>query len=279
MDKLLIVESPNKIKTLNKFLGADFEVVATIGHIRNLDKKALGIDQDLNPKWVLPQNKERIQYIKELLAKTKTANRIYIATDPDREGEAIAWHFYDLLTLSAQKKCHRIVFNEITKKAVLEAFKKQRAIDMNWVHSQFVRRIVDRIVGFKLSQLVQKKIGSSSAGRVQSVALQFIYEREQAIKMFKPESWYTLETVLNDSDKTKLWLEKYNTSQEVKLADKIYDNKQLNFANYTSVHNIIHSLDPYFVVQKVIVGKALFKTPKPPYKTATLQQDGFNKLG
>ena len=181
MDKLLIIESPNKIKTLNKYLGKDYEIVATIGHIRDLSSFGMGFDKDtFEPKWIIPNpkgkiknerpKKEIIEEIKKLASKVK---EIYLATDPDREGEAIAWHVYEILDKENKAKCKRITFNEITKNAIIDSFDHKRDIDLNWVQSQFARRIIDRMIGFKLSKLLQIKLKAESAGRVQSVALKF----------------------------------------------------------------------------------------------------------
>ena len=188
---LVIVESPAKVKTIKKFLGANYEVEASNGHVRDFPKSQFGIDveNDFEPKYITIRGKG------ELLAKlrkaAKKADKIYLATDPDREGEAIAWHLARVLDLNTEDN-NRIVFHEITKPAILEAMKEPRKIDMDLVKSQETRRMLDRIIGFKLSKLLQNKIQSKSAGRVQSVALKLIVDRENEIKAFKQEEYWTI---------------------------------------------------------------------------------------
>ncbi|MDE7111983.1 MAG: toprim domain-containing protein, partial [Malacoplasma sp.] len=209
MDKLLIIESPNKIKTLNKYLGKEYEIIATIGHIRDLNQYGMGFDKDFEPNWVIPtikknpNNKNEVskkEIVDNLKKQASKAKEIYIATDPDREGEAIAWHVYEVLDNKDQKKCKRITFNEITESAILESFNHKRDIDINWVQSQFARRIIDRLIGFKLSKLLKTKLKADSAGRVQSVALKFIEDREKEIANFVSENWWTIDTVLEDKN-------------------------------------------------------------------------------
>src|SRR5690625_192635 len=181
MKNLVIVESPSKSKTIEKYLGKDFEVVSSKGHIRDLatrGKDGLGVDFEDNFKATYVINKDKRATVKELKEKAKDADIVYLATDPDREGEAISWHLADELDLDVDQE-NRVVFNEITKDAVLKAFEKPRPIDMDLVKSQETRRILDRIIGFKLSKLLQSKIRSKSAGRVQSVALKLVVDRER----------------------------------------------------------------------------------------------------
>lgn len=194
MKNLVIVESPSKSKTIGKYLGNDFTVVSSKGHIRDLatrGKDGLGvdIDNDFATTYVISKDKKEI--VKELKEAAKKAQKVYLATDPDREGEAISWHLAQELNLD-EKDIDRVTFHEITKDAIQKAFEKPRIIDMDLVHSQEARRILDRIIGFKLSKLLQKKIRSKSAGRVQSVALKLIVEREKEIQQFKPEEYWTL---------------------------------------------------------------------------------------
>ena len=188
---LVIVESPAKAKTIQKFLGKSYKVVASNGHVRDLPKSTMGIDvdNDFEPKYITIRGKGDI--LAQLRKEVKKADKVYLATDPDREGEAISWHLYHALKLE-NKKCSRITFNEITKDAILEAFKHPRAIDMDLVRSQESRRILDRIIGFKLSKLLQSKIKSKSAGRVQSVALKLIVEREKEIQKFVSEEYWSV---------------------------------------------------------------------------------------
>ena len=187
MKTVIIVESPAKTKTIQQYLGSDFIVDASVGHIRELTKQGkggLGVDVDNGFKATYKVDKKHQTVVKELIKKTK-GNKVLLATDPDREGEAIAWHLADVLGLSLEEE-NRITFNEVTKNAVLEAISHPTKIDMNLVKSQETRRILDRIIGFKLSPLLQKKIKSKSAGRVQSVALKMIVDLEKEIEAFIP---------------------------------------------------------------------------------------------
>ncbi len=283
MDKLLIIESPNKIKTLRQYLGNEFEIIATIGHIRDLSQFGMGFSSDFEPKWVIPDGKktkgetskkEIIDNIKKEAAKAK---EIYIATDPDREGEAIAWHVYEILSEQDKQKCKRVTFNEITKNAVLESFENKRDIDINWVHSQFARRIIDRLIGFKLSKLMQSKLKADSAGRVQSVALKFIEDREKEINNFKAEFWWTIDTVLED--KNELILKAIsNNFTDIKLSEKSYSTG-VNFLSNEDAKKVIDSLSNEFTVKEIEEPSYYSTSSKPPYKTSTLQQDAINKLG
>lgn len=282
--KLLIIESPNKIKTLQKYLPSDFEIIATIGHIRDLSIYGMGFDKEtFEPKWVIPKpwrknETPKQQIIDQIRIKAKDADEIYLGSDPDREGEAISWHVYEILDDEDKKKCKRIVFNEISKEAVLDALKNPRKIDDQWVESQFARRILDRMIGFRLSKLVQYTLHAESAGRVQSVALKFIEDREKEIEAFKPTKWWTLDTILQNE--TPLILRK--------IADKLA--KQLSFSepkevsgidflNEKDAHTVKDSLGKDFEVYAIDEPKYYTRSPKEPYKTSTLQQDGINKLG
>src|SRR5690554_560318 len=194
MKNLVIVESPSKSKTIEKYLGKDFEVVSSKGHIRDLatrGKDGLGVDFDNDFKTTYVISRDKKDTVKELKSKAEKANIVYLATDPDREGEAISWHLADELGLDIDQD-NRVIFNEITKEAVLKAFENPRPIDMDLVKSQETRRILDRIIGFKLSKLMQKKIRSKSAGRVQSVALKLIVDREKEIEAFVPVEYWSV---------------------------------------------------------------------------------------
>ncbi|MDD6429060.1 MAG: toprim domain-containing protein, partial [Lachnospiraceae bacterium] len=193
---LVIVESPTKVKTIKKFLGRNYTVVATMGHVRDLPKSQLGIDveNDFEPKYITIRGKGEL--LASLRKEVKKADMIYLATDPDREGEAISWHLYEALKLQ-DKKVYRITFNEITKTAVRESLKHPREIDMNLVNAQQTRRILDRMVGYRISPLLWEKVKRGlSAGRVQSVALRLIGDREDEINAFIPEEYWTLEADL-----------------------------------------------------------------------------------
>ena len=195
-DKLVIVESPSKAKTIKKYLGSNYDVIASQGHIIDLPKSKLGVDIEDNfkPQYITMKGKAKL--VKEIKDKAKNKKDIYLATDPDREGEAIAWHIKNVLGIEDNKKC-RIEFNEITKTAVKNAVSKARTIDLNLVNAQQARRILDRIVGYKLSPILWKKVKKGlSAGRVQSVALKIIIDREKEIRNFKPEEYWKLSVKL-----------------------------------------------------------------------------------
>ena len=196
--KLLIVESPAKCKTIAHYLGEEYRVESSIGHIRDLSIKGKGgfgvdIENNFQPEYVILKDKKEI--VEKLKGVANLAEHIYLATDPDREGEAISWHLSEVLN-EPKEKVSRIVFNEITKTAVLKAIHNDRQIDMNLVHSQESRRILDRIIGFRLSSLLQQKIGSKSAGRVQSVALKLVVEREREIQAFDKKEYWDLTAIL-----------------------------------------------------------------------------------
>ena len=183
---LVIVESPAKVKTIKKFLGTNYEVVASQGHVRDMPKSQLGFDEDYNPKYITIRGKGDVLSL--LRKEVKKADKIYLATDPDREGEAISWHLYEALNLK-EKKVARITFNEITQAAVKEALKNPRDIDMDLVKSQETRQMLDKIIGYRLSQTLRGKTSGSSAGRVQSVALKLIVDREREIIAFIPKDY------------------------------------------------------------------------------------------
>ena len=263
---LVIVESPAKSKTIEKYLGNEYEVTSCRGHIRDLTTRGYGgfgvdIEDDFKPMYKIMKDKKEL--VKELKAKVKKCDKIYLATDPDREGEAISWHLYETLGLE-KKESERIVFNEITKNAVLKAIDNSRNIDMDLVHSQESRRIIDRIIGFSLSKLLQKKIGSKSAGRVQSVVLKLIVDREKEINNFKADEYW--EIVLEFSKKQKKLkakLEKYN-GQKIELKNKDDNDK------------VINSLGEDYVVEKIDIKKRE-KMAKAPFITSTLQQEASSK--
>lgn len=268
MKNLVIVESPSKSKTIEKYLGKDYKVLSSKGHIRDLATKGkggLGVDVDNNFEATYVIDKEKKKLVSDLKKAAKEADNVYLATDPDREGEAISWHLANVLDLDLDKE-DRIVFNEITKKAVLNALDNPRTIDMDLVRSQETRRILDRIIGFKLSKLLQVKIKSKSAGRVQSIALRMICDREKEIAAFVPEEYWTLtaDFVKDDisfkADLTKIKGKKAKIENEVQ-AKELYDQ----------------TIDP-FIVNKVT--KSVKKrAPRLPFITSTLQQEASAKLG
>jgi len=223
---LVIVESPAKSKTIEKYLGKDYTVVSSKGHVRDLSTKGkfgFGVDVDNNfkPDYVTIKGKKKT--IDELKKEVKKSDFVYLATDPDREGEAISWHLYDCLGLN-EDNYDRVVFHEITKNAVLEAFKHARKIDQDLVNSQETRRILDRIIGFRLSKLIQSKTDGTSAGRVQSVALKLIVDKEREIEKFISEEYWTIEAVFPEF---KAELFNYN-HKDIEIKDEVEANDILN---------------------------------------------------
>ena len=221
---LVIVESPSKAKTIGKFLGSRYKVIASVGHVRDLPKSKLGIDidNDFEPQYISIRGKGDI--IKELKKEAKNASKVYLATDPDREGEAISWHLAFLLGIDQDTPC-RIVFNEITSKAIKEAIKHPRPIDISLVDAQQARRVLDRLVGYQISPLLWRKVRRGlSAGRVQSAALKIICDRENEIKNFKPEEFWIINA---DFQKDKVFTAKLTECQGKKLS---IDNEDQNNA-------------------------------------------------
>ena len=267
--KLVIVESPTKSKTIEKFLGKDYKVLASFGHIRDLPKSALGIDteNDFKPKYVIPtKSKVHLSELKKAAAK---ADEIYLSTDPDREGEAIAWHVAEALKLKDYK---RIAFHEITQGAISEAIEHPRQLDMHLVDAQQARRVLDRLVGYKLSPLLWRKLAKGlSAGRVQSVALRLICERENEIRKFQPVEYWSISAALKKTDSEKIF--------EAKLAQKAGKAiDKLEIKNKTEAENITKSLEGGVWLVKNIERKDSHKSPAAPFTTSTLQQEAFNRL-
>ncbi len=263
MTKLVIVESPAKTKSISKYLGNDYLVVSSKGHIRDLSthgKYGLGVDIENHFKPDYTTIKGKSKTITELKKDVKKTDFVYLATDPDREGEAISWHLYDVLGLN-DKNYDRIVFNEITKNAVLESLNHARKIDKNLVNSQETRRILDRIIGFRLSKLIQNKTSGSSAGRVQSVALKLIVDKEREIEAFKEEEYYTIEALFNDF-KADLFK---------------YKNKNIEIKTEVEANKILDKLSKSFKIDD-ITKKGKNKQSKPPFITSTLQQAASNIL-
>ena len=269
--KLVIVESPAKAKTIGKYLGSDYKVDASGGHISDLPEKALGVDVENNfePEYIITSSKKAL--IKRLKEEAKNADEIWLATDPDREGEAISWHLQRVLKLDPKAK-NRIQFNEITKSAVQKAIKNPREIDMNLVDAQQARRVLDRLVGYKLSPVLCKKIkGKLSAGRVQSSALKIIVDREKEIKAFIPEEYWSVSALLQKTtDKDK------NIKFKALLAEK--DGKKFKLSNKEQTDVVLSAIDgKQFVVDSVKKGTSLSQ-PMPPFTTSTMQQDASSKL-
>lgn len=261
--KLVIVESPTKVKSISQYLGPDYIVSSSKGHIRDLatsGKYGLGVDLEdhFKPNYKTIKGKKKV--IDDLKKEAKKATKVYLATDLDREGEAIAWHLYDVLGLSDDNYA-RVVFNEITKNTIQDAFKHERKIDLDYVHSQETRRILDRIIGFRLSKLIQSKTDGSSAGRVQSVALKLIVDKEREIQKFNPEEYWTISADFKDF-KADLFQ---------------YKNKKIEVKNELEANNIIDKLSNAFEIESVDKKKKN-KSSKFPFITSTMQQEASNKL-
>ena len=265
---LVIVESPTKVKTIKKFLGSNYVVVASNGHVRDLPKSQMGIDieHDFEPKYITIRGKgEILAYLRKVV---KKADKIYLATDPDREGEAISWHLMKALKLE-DKKVYRISFNEITKSAVKASLKNAREIDMDLVDAQQARRVLDRIVGYKISPLLWAKVKRGlSAGRVQSVALRIIADREEEINSFIPEEYWTLDAILNVKGEKKPLTAKFYGTKDEKMV--IHNKEELN--------QILAGLDGVrYEVTDVKRGERIKKAPLP-FTTSTLQQEASKAL-
>ena len=267
MSKLLIVESPAKAKTITKYLGGDFEVKASMGHLRDLPKKTLGVDVEhgFEPDYRPIEGKDKV--IRELKTAAQAADEVYLATDPDREGEAISWHLRELLDLP-DGKSQRVTFNEITQRAVTDAVKKPRDIDMDLVDAQQARRILDRIVGYKLSPFLWRKVRSGlSAGRVQSVVTRMVVDREREIQAFVPQEYWTIDVTLRQDGR--------NFSAHF-FGD---ENGKRELPDKAAADKVLQKIDamPYTVSD---VRKAQKKRqPAPPFITSTLQQEASRKLG
>ncbi|ERJ13502.1 type I DNA topoisomerase [Haloplasma contractile] len=268
--KLVIVESPAKANTIEKYLGKEFRVMSSVGHIRDLATTGpggLGVDveNEFTPNYRTIRGKGKV--LKELRKAVKEADAVYLATDPDREGEAISWHLYDSLKLGEKEtmKVYRVVFHEITKSVILKAINNPREINYDLVRSQESRRILDRIIGFKLSKLLQTKIGSKSAGRVQSVALKLIVDREREIEAFIPEEYWTIEGLFN----------KNNIDFDGYLIKK--GNDKISISNEDEANAILNDLTDSYIIEG-IEKNVKNKYPKPPFITSTLQQEASTKL-
>ncbi|MCI8583074.1 MAG: type I DNA topoisomerase [Dorea sp.] len=265
---LVIVESPTKVKTIKKFLGSNYTVMASNGHVRDLPKSQLGIDVEhgYEPKYITIRGKGEI--LAELRKEVKKADKIYLATDPDREGEAISWHLGKALKLE-DKKTYRITFNEITKNAVKASIKNAREIDMNLVDAQQARRALDRVVGYRISPLLWTKVKRGlSAGRVQSVALRIIADREEEINAFIPEEYWSLDAYLKVAGERK------------PLTAKFYgtENKKLILRSKDEVEQVISELeDAQYLVEDIRKGERIKKAPVP-FTTSTMQQEASNAL-
>lgn len=262
---LVIVESPAKAKTIEKFLGQDFKVMSSYGHIRDLKKKEISINMDnLNPDYEIPEEKRKL--VADLKAKAKKAKTIWLASDEDREGEAISWHLCEVLGLD-EEKTNRIVFHEITKTAILDAIKHPRHLDMNLVNAQQARRLLDRLVGFKLSPVLWRKVKPAlSAGRVQSVAVRLIVEREREMQAFKSEPYYRISAVFTIHNPK-------NGEMEVKA------ELDTRFKTHEEALAFLEKCKDASFVVDTVSKKPVKRTPAPPFTTSTLQQEAARKLG
>lgn len=287
MKNLVIVESPTKAKTISKFLGSDFEIKASMGHIMDLPKSKLGIDVDkeFTPQYQLMTDKKKI--ISELKSLGKDADNIILATDPDREGEAIAAHVREILEKNAKgKKFSRIVFHEITKEAIEEAIQNPRGIDENLVNAQTARRVLDRLVGYKISPVLWQKVRRGlSAGRVQSVALRLIVEREREIETFKKEKYYTIDIVFTKDNKDikfdliQINGEKLESTQSFKLYDGEYKITKTTIDSKEKAEEILSDLKTKKYLVSDVTKKETKRSSSPAYTTSTLQQDASRRFG
>ena len=285
MKSLVIVESPTKAKTIGRFLGSDYEILASMGHIMDLPKSKLGVDteKDFLPQYEMMKDKKKV--ISELKSAGKNAENIILATDPDREGEAIAAHVKDVLSDKKGKKFSRIVFHEITKEAIEEALKNPRDIDGNLVDAQTARRVLDRLVGYKLSPILWQKVRRGlSAGRVQSVALRLIVEREREIEKFKKEPYYTIAVTLKSKAEAVFELieinkEKIEINEKLNLYDGEYSFAKTVIDKEGKAKTIEEDLKTKEFIVSDVTKKEMRRTPPPPYTTSTLQQDGARRMG
>lgn len=264
---LLIVESAAKAKTLSKFLGKNYKVRASIGHVKDLPKSKLGIDieNDFEPQYITIRGKGNI--LKEIKEEAQKASRIFLATDPDREGEAIAWHLQNVMNIPENENC-RIEFHEITKEAVKKAIANPRPVDMNRVNAQQARRVLDRLVGYSLSPFLWNKVKKGlSAGRVQSVAVRLICEREEEIRNFVPEEYWTIDAVVANKE---------GKDFQAKLVS--YKGEKINIKNEDEKDQIIKQLKNSLLVVQKIEKKERRKKPNPPFTTSTLQQEASKRL-
>ena len=286
MKNLVIVESPTKAKTIGRYLGKDYEIKASMGHIIDLPKSKLGIDleKDFEPQYEQMKDKKKI--IAELKAAGKVADKIILATDPDREGEAIAYHVGDILKKVNKNEIKRIVFHEITKEAIEDALKNPREIDLNLVNAQTARRVLDRLVGYKLSPILWQKVRRGlSAGRVQSVALRLIVEREREIEKFKKEKYYTVAAILGkDQNDTAFELIEINSEKiEVQETFDLYDGKykigRTTIGELDKAQKIVSDLKTKEFKVADVLKKQTKRSPSPAFTTSTLQQDASRRFG
>lgn len=265
-DYLVIVESPAKAKTIGKYLGKKFIVKASMGHVRDLPKSQMGVDTEdnFNPKYITIRGKGPV--LKELKTAAKKVKKIYLAADPDREGEAIAWHLAHSLDMDEKSKC-RVVFNEITKQAIKDAFKTPREINMDLVDAQQARRILDRLVGYNISPILWKKVKKGlSAGRVQSVAVKMIIDREKEIQSFVPEEYWSIQALFKTGNET--------------FEAKFYgvDGKKLELNSEDEVNTVLNKMKGNGFIIDSVKKKERRRNPVAPFTTSSLQQEAARKL-
>lgn len=268
-DKLIIVESPAKANTIKKFIGGSTKVVASMGHIRDLPKSKLGVnvENDFEPEYINIRGKGDL--IKSLKKEANSAKKVYLATDPDREGEAIAWHLAYILGIDEKSNC-RVTFNEITKTAVQKAMKEPRTLDINLIDAQQARRVLDRIVGYKISPVLWKKVRRGlSAGRVQSVAVKLIVDREEEIEKFIPEEYWNITANLKDEESGKSFIAKFYGKND----------KKIELHSKNEVDEILENINKGKYIVKETKKGTKKRTPAPPFTTSTLQQEASRKLG
>ena len=269
MSDLVIVESPAKAKTIQKYLGPGYEVIASMGHVRDLPKSKMGVDtqNDFQPQYTDMKGKEDV--IKELKKRAKKCNKIYLATDPDREGEAISWHIAQMLKLDMQDN-NRVAFNEITKSGVKNGMSNPHKIDVDLVNAQQARRILDRLVGYELSPFLWKKVKRGlSAGRVQSVAVRLVVDRENEIRRFVPKEYWSIDAKFTAPGSRKVF--------DAALA--VVDGKKLEIPNQAEADNLLERLEGAEYTVKSVKKRITKKQPAPPFITSTLQQEASRKLG
>ncbi len=277
---LVIVESPAKAKTISKILGQDFHVKASIGHVRDLPRNKLGVNvrKNFEPQYEILREKEPI--VNELREAARVADKVYLAPDPDREGEAIAWHLSELLDLPGSK-LHRVEFNEITKEAVMAAMKKPRKIDQNLVDAQQARRLLDRLVGYKISPLLWRKVNGRSAGRVQSVAVRIICEREQEVDKFLPQEYWSVKADLGKARSKQCFganLVKYDGKRVIAASDKP-GKETLVIDSQKKAEEIVKAVQAEHFTVVSVTRKSSQRQPQPPFITSTLQREAANQLG
>lgn len=277
---LIIVESPNKIKTIQSYLSDDYVVMASYGHLREMNTKNGFNPTTFEPNWVIIEDKKikisKKKIIEQIIKTAKESNKIFLATDPDREGEAIAWHIYDILGKKEQEKCCRITFNEITEKAINNAIANAHSLDMNLVHSQFARRVIDRLIGYKLSGFIRSSVHGKSAGRVQSVALMFIVNRKLERDAFVPSKWFEISAKLDNG----LEINFFNNNNEFKKYDDgLTNSHKFKFADKSEADKVFSELTNEFKFVEMLPTKITKGDKFTPLTTDKLLQLAGNNFG